>query len=116
MGSWPLGSAVGSSWPVALRLTLKILKKECESHAHISKRARGDIGANIVRIDPMTDQQKSTTRGDRGRETVAAVSEAAELNALDNFLISFVNLPFALVVPALLAAIAGIGWAMVKYA
>ena len=67
-------------------------------------------------IDPMADQQKSTTRGNRGRETVAAVSEAAELNALDNFLISFVNLPFALVVPALLAAIAGIGWAMVKYA
>lgn len=64
----------------------------------------------------MAGQQKSAPHGNRGRETVAAGGGAAEFNALDNFLISFVNLPFALVVPALLAAIAGIGWAMVKYA
>ena len=40
---------------------------------------------------------------------------AADLSALDNFLISFVNLPFALVVPALLTAIAGIGWALANF-
>ena len=43
------------------------------------------------------------------------IASEALLSPLDRFLIAFVGLPFALVVPALLAMIAGIGWAMVKY-
>ena len=54
----------------------------------------------------------------RGLESSGASGRGGDVNlsALDNFLITFVSLPFAFVVPTLLAAIAGIGWAMVKYA
>ena len=70
----------------------------------------------------MAEQQRPPARdGRRGRDSSGASSGGGgdggvDLSALDNFLITFVNLPFALVVPTLLAAIAGIGWAMVKYA